>query len=330
MSCIALLGVSFGLPFCVYLSIISLYDGLFKVILHTSSSRSAYRLTVCQPLCSCVLALLARLPLATAFIPPRGVALRSPRANTCHTPSGPLVLDMPASSAMVMRRKGPGCHNMKASFQPSNSQHRRDTTQALASSASTTLDLGDNAPVPLHKLTDPHPLTVVLRELYRMTRPLTIPGEIGLALGGSLLAAPCTSTLTLPLVWLVAFFSAATGAGSMVINDYFDFRAGADRLKSKKPLTRGTVHPEQALAAASSFYMCSLFLASVLLHDFVLRALVVSSLMATFFYTPLLKAIPLIKNVVVALVISQAIIAGGLATGNPAHLSRTLLPGPNF
>ena len=46
-----------------------------------------------------------------------------------------------------------------------------------------------------------------------------------------------------------------------------------------------------------------------------LRMLVSCSLMATFFYTPLLKAIPFVKNAVVAFVISQAIVAGGLATG---------------
>jgi 1,4-dihydroxy-2-naphthoate octaprenyltransferase len=50
--------------------------------------------------------------------------------------------------------------------------------------------------------------------------------------------------LTLPLVWLVALLSMATGAGSMVINDYFDHRAGVDCLKPK-PLSIGTVHPEQ-------------------------------------------------------------------------------------
>jgi len=204
--------------------------------------------------------------------------------------------------------------------------HARLSSSRRMVSSSTTLDFDDRIPVPLRKLSDPHPLTVVLRELYRMTRPLTIPGEIGLAVGGSLLAAPHLSTLGLPLVWLVALFSGATGAGSMVINDYFDFRAGVDYLKPK-PLTLGTVHPEQALLVSCAWYMLSLFFAAVLLQDMVLRALVSSSLLVTFFYTPLLKAIPLVKNGVVAFVISQAIVAGGLATGDAGQLLRTIVPG---
>ena len=142
-------------------------------------------------------------------------------------------------------------------------------------------------PTPLQKLSG-HPVTKVLRELWRMTRPLTIPAEVGLALGGSLLAAKAWACLTQPLVWLVAFFSAVTGAGSMVINDYFDHRAGVDRLKPK-PLTVGTVHPEQALLASTIFYTTALFMAAILLQDFALRALVSSSLMVTLLYTPLLK-----------------------------------------
>jgi hypothetical protein len=60
---------------------------------------------------------------------------------------------------------------------------------------STTLNLEDKIPVPLKKLSDPHPLSIVFRELFRMTRPLTIPGEIGLAIAGSLLAAPSLATV---------------------------------------------------------------------------------------------------------------------------------------
>ena len=182
------------------------------------------------------------------------------------------------------------------------------------------------APVPLRHLSAPYPFTLVLRELFGMTRPLTIPGEVGLALAGSLLATQSLSCLSSPLVWFVAFFSALTGAGSMLINDYFDFRAGVDQQKPKKPLTRGTVHPEQALLAASMFYVITLFLTAVLLHNQALRTLVACSLLATWLYTPLLKAIPLVKNVVVAFVISQAIVAGGLAAGCSALLPQTVLP----
>ena len=61
-------------------------------------------------------------------------------------------------------------------------------------------------------------------------------------------------------------------------------------------------------------------------HNLALRALVACSLLATWSHTPLLKAMPLVKNVVVAFVISQAIVAGGLAVGSTALLPQTMLP----
>jgi len=229
----------------------------------------------------------------------------------------------PAAPALAPRRTAtglaaPGAADNRCSDRASS--HRARTRLQ----ASTTLELGDDVPTPLQKLSG-HPVTKVLCELWRMTRPLTIPAEVGLALGGSLLAAKAAACLAQPLVWLVAFFSAVTGAGSMVINDYFDHRAGVDRQKPK-PLTVGTVHPEQALLASTFFYTGALFMAAILLQDFTLRALVSTSLMVTLLYTPLLKAIPLVKNAVVAFIISQAVVAGGLATGSPATLPRTLLP----
>jgi len=98
----------------------------------------------------------------------------------------------------------------------------------------------------------------------------------------------------------------------------------ADALKPK-PLTLGTVHPEQALLAAAVFYLSTMFFASLLLQSLTLRALVSCSLMATFLYTPMLKGICFVKNLVVAFVISQAIVAGGLAVGG-ANLVRAVVP----
>lgn len=197
---------------------------------------------------------------------------------------------------------------------------RWKTREGSLLSASTTR----NQPIPIPRLSDPHPHLVTLRELIRMTRPSCIPGELGLAFMGSLLAAGSFACFSMPQVWLVALFSAATGAFSMVINDYFDFRSGADALKPK-PLTLGTVHPEQALLAAAVFYLVTMFCASIFLHSLPLRALVSSSLVATFLYTPLLKGVCFVKNLIVAFVISQAIVAGGLAVGG-ANMYRALVP----
>ena len=225
--------------------------------------------------------------------------------------------------ASASRRESPGLPLRTETL--TQSARCRPALTGLDVSTTTLFQTEFPAPVPLRHLSAPYPFTLVLRELFGMTRPLTIPGEVGLALAGSLLVTQSLSCLSSPLVWLVALFSALTGAGSMLINDYFDFRAGVDQQKPK-PLTKGTVHPEQALLAASMFYVVTLFLAAVLLQNLALRALVACSLLATWSHTPLLKAMPLVKNVVVAFVISQAIVAGGLAAGSTALLPQTMLP----
>jgi hypothetical protein len=103
-------------------------------------------------------------------------------------------------------------------------------------------------------------LQATLNKSLENSNPETYAGEVGLALGGSLLATKSVACLFCPLVWLglvllhitcvhfhasykarhsevdalyacaladaVACFSAITGAGSMLINDYFDYRAG--------------------------------------------------------------------------------------------------------
>ncbi|EKX47689.1 hypothetical protein GUITHDRAFT_49490, partial [Guillardia theta CCMP2712] len=158
----------------------------------------------------------------------------------------------------------------------------------------------------------------------KMTRPQNIPAELGLSLAGSLFASRSLACLADPLVWLVALFSASVGVGSMLINDYFDYRSGADAYKSN-PMAEGTVHPEQALLAASSWYLMSFFFACILLESFQLRALVSVSLLLTFLYTPLLKGVLFLKNLVVAFVIAQAIVLGGLAVGD-VRMQSTLLP----
>eukprot|EP00960_Hanusia_phi_P030580 748716-Hanusia_phi.AAC.1 len=180
------------------------------------------------------------------------------------------------------------------------------------------------SPAGIFHLNDPFGPSRALRDLVKMTRPQNIPAELGLSLAGSLFASRSLACLTDPLVWLVALFSASVGVGSMLINDYFDYRSGADAYK-QNPIAVGTVHPEQALLAASSLYLlCSVF-ASILLESFPLRALVGTSLLLTFLYTPVLKGIIFFKNVVVAFVIAQAVVLGGFAVGG-AGVSSCLLP----
>mmetsp|Transcript_31940 Transcript_31940/g.49897 ORF Transcript_31940/g.49897 Transcript_31940/m.49897 type:complete len:355 (-) Transcript_31940:1577-2641(-) len=166
----------------------------------------------------------------------------------------------------------------------------------------------------------------VWRHLFHMTRPKAIPGEIALSLVGSWLAVHSVSGLLTPMVWLVAMASVVTGMASMVVNDYFDYKAGVDSLKPK-PLVLGTVEPEQALMTAVLLYMFGLVLSALCLDPFPLRALVSSSLLITFLYTPLLKRIPLVKNLSVACVIALAITAGGMAAGAlGGGLVRTIVP----
>ena len=65
-------------------------------------------------------------------------------------------------------------------------------------------------------------------------------------------------------MWLVAILSASITCAANILNDYFDYRSGADRANnlSTKPLVRGDVPAESALLLSATAFVITLFATS--------------------------------------------------------------------
>ncbi|GJP55610.1 hypothetical protein CLOM_g14560 [Closterium sp. NIES-68] len=128
-------------------------------------------------------------------------------------------------------------------------------------------------------------------------------------------ALPALPPWLSPRVLLVAALSGSIALASMIANDVFDWQIGSDRVNSpSKPLVSGAVHPHDAELAAGCLYSL-IVLAACQLEPAPLRMLVAGAAVATYVYTPFLKRITLVKNVVVAGIIASSLLAGALAAG---------------
>lgn len=164
--------------------------------------------------------------------------------------------------------------------------------------------------------------------LLKMARPHNFGPSVVLVLLGAWLAAGRTwHTLLAPRVWLVAALSGMIAVTSMIANDVFDFRSGADKVNGpNKPLVTGQVHADDAELTAGCLYG-AVVLGCSCLEPLPLRVLVSCSAVATYIYTPFLKRITLVKNAVVAAIIASSILAGGMAAGGYVGLQRTAVMG---
>lgn len=149
-----------------------------------------------------------------------------------------------------------------------------------------------------------------------MARPINLLPSMMLVLFGAW-ASTGRSLVSLraPAVWLVSLLSSSVAAASMVVNDYFDFRSGADAVNSpQKPLPRGLVTPDGALLFGFVLYV-GVLLATCFMGQPLLRTVIALSAAATLLYTPILKRLTGIKNATVAAVITASPLAGALAAG---------------
>jgi hypothetical protein len=72
-----------------------------------------------------------------------------------------------------------------------------------------------------------------------MARLVNVLPSILLVLVGAACAAQSVAALAVPRVWAIALASAAISVSSVVVNDYFDFKAGVDVANApEKPLPR--------------------------------------------------------------------------------------------
>lgn len=164
--------------------------------------------------------------------------------------------------------------------------------------------------------------------LLKMARPHNFaPSFVLVLLGAWLAGGRAWRVLLVPRVVLVAALSGMVALTSMIANDVFDFRSGADKVNGPtKPLITGQVHADDAELTAGCLYG-AVVLGCSCLEPLSLRFLVSASAVLTYIYTPFLKHVTLVKNVIVAAIIASSILAGGLAAGGYAGLQRTATMG---
>lgn len=119
---------------------------------------------------------------------------------------------------------------------------------------------------------------------------------------------------------LAALAAALTAASGNVINDLYDIEI--DKIvHPNRPLAKG----ELKIVEVRIFYVCLILAASALSFalDLFLFAITILAILILFFYSAILKKIPLIGNVVVALLTALAFLYGGIAVQN---ISGAVLP----
>lgn len=119
---------------------------------------------------------------------------------------------------------------------------------------------------------------------------------------------------------LAALAAALTAASGNVINDLYDIEI--DKIvHPNRPLAKG----ELTIVEVRIFYVCLILAASALSFalDLFLFAITILAILILFFYSAYLKKIPLIGNVIVALLTALAFLYGGIAVQN---ISGAVLP----
>ncbi len=117
-------------------------------------------------------------------------------------------------------------------------------------------------------------------------------------------------TINIVLAGLSAAFVAASGN---IINDYFDFEI--DKInRPNRPIPSGVITRKEAVL----YYLILSFVAILIsyLVSFQAVSVVVLTLILLYFYSYLLKSIPLVGNVLVAFCTAFAFIYGGIVVGN--------------
>ncbi|GAQ81113.1 hypothetical protein KFL_000710180 [Klebsormidium nitens] len=149
------------------------------------------------------------------------------------------------------------------------------------------------------------------------------PSFLLVVLGAWMASGHDARVILMPKVWITAACSALIAVASMLANDVFDFRSGTDQANERDtPLMTGEVAPDDAELAAGCLYGAAV-IGICCLEPMTLRLLVGGAAVATYIYTPFLKRLLVVKNVIVAAIIASSILAGGLVAGGAAGVART-------
>jgi len=144
-----------------------------------------------------------------------------------------------------------------------------------------------------------------------LSRAKNIPFEFMLPITGSYIATHNVNVFYNPEILLLGLLSVLIGSNSMIINDYFDYIHGVDKYKDWKVLNKGLLKSEEVLRASYLLNVINIILIS-LINNTNARIILSSSILFSYIYTSLIKPILLLKNIGVALTITQSIIIGGI------------------
>lgn len=117
----------------------------------------------------------------------------------------------------------------------------------------------------------------------------------------------------LNIILLASFAAALTSAGGNIINDIYDVET--DRISHpERVLVKKLITKKQAVYYYNFLNTIAIVIASRI--SVIITILVVVSILFLFVYSAYLKRLPLIGNVVVALLTALAFVYGGFVTGN--------------
>jgi len=123
---------------------------------------------------------------------------------------------------------------------------------------------------------------------------------------------------------LATLLTAIVTSSSMLLNDFYDYRRGVDAQKPHKELVSGRVRLETVKTTLKWVYAGHLALVC-LLDSVMLRLAVLANTLLTYVYTPHLKPVTGLKNVVCATVIACAVGVGAVASASSARMELAAL-----
>lgn len=159
-----------------------------------------------------------------------------------------------------------------------------------------------------------------LPKLWSMCRPSNFLGVVIFHIMGTYLALNKVSTklvtvLMQPQQMVVLIALLLTSATSMMVNDYYDARAGIDASKEDKPMVAPRI-----VKRFLGFLYAALLLCTSVVPGIPARLSIVGGAMLTFLYTQHLKPITWVKTITCALLIALAPVTSGAAALSLDHM----------
>lgn len=161
---------------------------------------------------------------------------------------------------------------------------------------------------------NPQDIPEMTETLIKMSRPDTLPRTTLITFAGVCAANNDWTSIINKEYLVTTSLATAICANSMIINDAFDAKYGTDTNKDKNMILAGKISEKNTITFLSLSYSIIIASTILLLDSIEIKTMIMSSLLLTTIYTPLLKPKPWLKNISVALVIACTPLVGAIAT----------------